>query len=220
MIREERIPILVVLGAVWCFAQSFAVAQETPLHKAAAAGDKALVARLLDEGADINSREGQFERTPLFFAVGNGHKEVVELLINRGADVNARDIGKLSMTPLHLALSCSSYTKEVVELLLAKGADIKAKDGIGQTALMVAVGGRGGIEVVDVLLNKGADINERNIRGETVLHWATLGGKIEVVEFLLRRGAEVNAKTNYGETSLDIARSDEMKVLLRKFGGK
>ena len=109
---------------------------------------------------------------------------------------------------------------EVVELLLDKGADIKAKDKLGLTILIEAEVGPGGIEVLEVLLNKGADINEKNIRGETVLHWASLGDKIKNAEFLLRKGADPNAKTNAGQTPLDIARSDEMKALLRKYGAK
>ena len=41
----------------------------TPLHYAAEAGDRAVVAALLDAGADINARDGRFGATPAGWAI-------------------------------------------------------------------------------------------------------------------------------------------------------
>jgi ankyrin repeat protein len=263
--REKRVPILVVLGVAWCFAQCFAAAQETPLHKAAAAGDKALVARLLDEGAAVNVTD-KYGATPLHYAAAQGEKEVAELLLARGADINASlarepirdDATKVisflapqwkGQTPLHWAAVIGDkglvelllakgaavdprddnlWTPlhraafwgrlQAAELLLAKGAEVDAKDIIGRTALHVL--GEDDKALAELLLAKGADVNAKDNAGDTPLHWRAPYSGIEVAQLLLNKGAKVNEKDNNGKTPLDIAQTDEMKALLRKYGGK
>ena len=70
----------------------------TPLHIAAAYGEKEVAELLVAEGADVNVKDDD-GWTPLHRAsAGGGNKELVELLIAKGADVNAKDdVGK---TPL------------------------------------------------------------------------------------------------------------------------
>lgn len=61
----------------------------TPLHSAAAGRHHALVAMLLDHGADPHARqEGGF--TPLHSAAQNGDRATAELLLARGAARDAR----------------------------------------------------------------------------------------------------------------------------------
>jgi ankyrin repeat protein len=56
----------------------------------------------------------------------------------------------------------------------------------------------------------------------TPLHWAASWNRKEVAELLLAKGADVNAKTkdDRGSTPLNLAQTDDMKVLLRKHGAK
>lgn len=61
----------------------------TPLHAAlAGATNDALVARLLDAGADVNAR-GESGITPLHLAASRGNRTLCELLLARGADAGA-----------------------------------------------------------------------------------------------------------------------------------
>ncbi|KAH8685100.1 ankyrin repeat-containing domain protein, partial [Ilyonectria robusta] len=62
---------------------------KTPLSWAAAGGDKGVVELLLDNEADVNSRDGH--GTPICWAAKNGHEGVVKLLLKRGADINFQD---------------------------------------------------------------------------------------------------------------------------------
>jgi len=71
------------------------------LNASAASGDTEAVRRLLDGGADPNSRDCD-GWTALHMAAGRGETEVVRLLLAYGADVSARN--KQGDTPLHVAI--------------------------------------------------------------------------------------------------------------------
>ena len=171
-------------------------ADDSPLHEAARAGDKAQVEALLAKGADVNAKDNS-GGTPLHRAANEGRKDVVELLIIKGADVNAK--AKDGQTPLHRLASAGR--KDVVELLIIKGADVNAKANNGWTPLHRAAY-YGEKDVAELLLAKGADVNAKDNDGETPLLWAAMEGQKDIVELLLAKGADVNAKGKYGSTPL------------------
>ena len=72
-----------------------------PLHAAAAYNEPAVVALLLERGADIEALSA-FGHTPLHHAAIRGTPEVFELLLDRGADIKALDRG--TFTPLDYAV--------------------------------------------------------------------------------------------------------------------
>jgi ankyrin repeat protein len=72
----------------------------TPLHSAAAYGDKEIAELLLKNGGKINARDSE-GATPLHVAVKNGKTEMVQLLLAAKADPNARN--NSGQTPLDLA---------------------------------------------------------------------------------------------------------------------
>ena len=96
---------------------------ESPLNKAARAGDTARMQQLLDKGADINLRTLAYGRTPLLYAVANNNTNEVEWLLSRGADVNKPDL--IGWTPLILAAFCNNPA--CVKILLEHGADINLR---------------------------------------------------------------------------------------------
>jgi len=105
----------------------------TPLHIAAAKGQRDEVESLLANGADVNARAND-GATPLHWAVYNGHKDVVELLLASKAPVNAR--GRDGYTPLHWA--AAKGDKEIAELLLKNQADVNARNDKGETPVNLA----------------------------------------------------------------------------------
>lgn len=72
----------------------------TPLHYAAAFGEKDMAELLLTNRADVNA-QALNGATPLHWAVEEGHKNLVELLLTYHADVNAKNSN--GSTPLHMA---------------------------------------------------------------------------------------------------------------------
>ncbi|RWS08614.1 NF-kappa-B inhibitor cactus-like protein [Dinothrombium tinctorium] len=80
---------------------------ETCLHLAVKCGDKRLLERLVDAGADINSQEGKCGKTALHWSVENRQVDLVQYLLKRcKANVNATSY--TGQTPLHSALSALS----------------------------------------------------------------------------------------------------------------
>ena len=61
----------------------------TPLMIAAAAGDTKSITSLIENGADINAKDGAKGETPLMFAAGFNRTDAVKLLLARGADHKA-----------------------------------------------------------------------------------------------------------------------------------
>ena len=84
---------------------------DTPLGRAAAAGDVASMTGLLDHGADPNA-PGAHGLTPLALAARNGRLDAIELLLARGVDPH-RGCGVNGWTPLLHALHKSQEAAAV-----------------------------------------------------------------------------------------------------------
>ena len=100
------------------------------LHDAASKNAYEAAAVLLNQGADVNTKDN-LGRTPLHYAAEKNASATAEMLLKQGADANAKD--KDGFTPLHFtAVANASATAEV---LLKRGADANAKDKDGFTPL-------------------------------------------------------------------------------------
>jgi ankyrin repeat protein len=115
----------------------------TPLMYAALYGDVALVAKLLQAGADPNTRN-HVDATPLMWGLEN--LEIVQLLLDGGANVNA--ISAFGRTPLMLA-AAQAASAPLVKLLLDRGAR-------PNQAALTSAASRGDAAVVRLLLAAGA----------------------------------------------------------------
>ena len=191
----------------------------TPLHKAAMDGQLVVARFLIDNGADLDSRDA-YGRTPLHQAALKGHKSMAELLLAKGADPNAAispsaNSGSGGFTPLHLAAQ-NGY-RNVCEALLAGKADLNARDINGITPLHLA-SDRSYSSVTELLLTRGANADARTSNGNTPLHSAASSGAKRVAELLLTNKADLNAQNAQGGTPLHSAvsgqRADMVRLLL------
>ncbi|BDA43826.1 Ankyrin repeat domain-containing protein 2A [Coccomyxa sp. Obi] len=103
------------------------------LHDAAKVGDEASLKRLIEEGANVNEKDGR-GISPLGVAVGFNRISCVKALLAAGADVHQTDAR--GSTVLHYAAGYGR--KEAAQLLLAAGAKTDAQNADGQTPSAVA----------------------------------------------------------------------------------
>ncbi len=126
------VPAMFWLGAVAAQSESRRAEQGPPtLWKACAAGDRDVVQRLLDDGAEVNAPDPVLGVTPLSYATIFGRDEVVKLLLQRGAD--AKRANRDGGTALHGAAFLGRA--DIARELLKAGADPKIKNERGETAL-------------------------------------------------------------------------------------
>ena len=166
-------------------------AADARLTEAVRSRDYAAVRALLEDGAGVDTPEGD-GATPLHWAVRWDDARAVDLLLGAGADAGAaNDYG---VTPLSLA--CINRNAAMVETLLAAGADPDAATSMGETVVMTCAA-TGSAAAVRALLDHGAaNINATEAsQGQTALMWAVAQGYPEVVRLLLKRGAGVEART-------------------------
>ena len=165
----------------------------TPLHEAAQRNNPAVLAALLDTGAEVDvwgtdlSNSGALpveweQRTPLHAAAQwNGDPEIIELLVRAGADVHART--EAGHSPLDLA-TAHQYNPDVVEALIDLGADVNAPGRLGQTPLHRAA--QSNPAVFPSLLEAGADPAALDELGRTPLDYARENGALQGLEVVRR----------------------------------
>jgi ankyrin repeat protein len=152
-------------------------------------GDHNSVESLLDQGADLETRNAVGD-TVLMQAVLNADKDMVQLLLRRGADVNAR--GVYDVTVLLRAV----HDPKKVQLLLSHGARVDTR------AMVLAAMAAGSRQTLELLFHHGGNVNAE-VGGFTVLMAAAYSGDFEAATWLIEHGADVKARTEAGCTALN-----------------
>jgi uncharacterized protein len=155
------------------------------LFEAAALGDSARVASLLDAKPDEVIAWSVDGFTPLHLAVFFGHPDTAKLLIERGADPSLMSHNPMEVMPIHSAAAGRSPAS--VEAVLDAGVDVDARSHGGFTALHDAAQ-NGDRAIVELLLDRGADPALMDERGRTARDLATAHGHQDVVDLLEDRG--------------------------------
>jgi ankyrin repeat protein len=184
-----------------------------PLADAAEKKDRATIAALLKQGAEVNAAQAD-GMTALHWAVYHDDLPTVSLLIKAGANAQAANL--YGVTPLSVA--CTNGNTEIVTMLLDAGADVNATLRGGETVLMTAARtGKPG--PVKALLSRGAAVNAKDRKGQTALMWAAAEGHAEVVSLLIKAKADFKTPLPSGFTPLLFAaregRLEVVRVLLQ-----
>ncbi|CAI7613127.1 unnamed protein product [Penicillium viridicatum] len=171
-----------------------------PVMWASLNGHDRIVELLLERGADVNVRGGDYGNA-LQAACFGGHDKIAQKLLERGADVNAQD-GYYGNA---LQVSCDRGHDKVAQMLLEQGADVNAQGGEYGNALQAACD-RGDNKITQMLLERGADINAQGGEYGNALQAASSGGHDRIAQMLLARGADVNAQARRYGNALQAAR--------------
>jgi ankyrin repeat protein len=196
----------------------------TPLWIACTNGSTAIVAKLLEAGADPNIAPAS-DGTPLMIASRTGNLDAVRLLLTRGADPNAKETTR-GQTALMWAVA--ERQPDVVRALLEKGANVHARsitsrryvllccqdfEGDAEGGDYVEEGGEtpflfaarvGDVKSAELLLAAGADIEDAAPTGTSALVLAAHSDQGAFAAFLLDKGANPNSD-GAGYTALHAA---------------
>ena len=139
------------------------------IHQAAARGDQDALARLLEEGGDVDLRDAR--KTSLLVACESpdAGPDVIKLLLNYGADVGATcgGYGGKDLPLIALAVK-STASCEKLRLLFERGADFKYRSSKGYS-LMTWATCADRMDVIDLLLSLGAPMDGKSDHNESVL---------------------------------------------------
>jgi ankyrin repeat protein len=167
-----------------------------PLADAAMKKDRAKIAALLTQGADVNAAQAD-GMTALHWAAYHEDVSLAAQLLKAGADAKAAN--RYGVAPLWLA--CLNGNAEIVKLLLEAGADANTTMRGGATVLMTAAR-TGKVDPVKALLARGALVNAKDRKGQTALMWAAAEGQADVVSMLLAAKADFEGPSPSGFTPL------------------
>ena len=202
---------------------------ETPLHAASRSGNKEIIGKLLQYGADIDATDSD-GRTPLIRLLDNRRTDAALFLIEQGADTEIADntghkaidyataqglrtvVERLSVesttdthgnTPLHQA--AFNGQSEIVRSLLSAYPDmIDTANDVGETPLIIACM-KGNLAVARLLIGAGADVNKAQLDGNSSLHFAAWSGNKFIGNDLIAAHAQADAQNGNGETPLILA---------------
>ena len=170
---------------------------------AAAEGQYVIVQRLLENGAQMNSRDER-RLTPLLLASRGGHEKVSKLLLEwLNAGINSPHLG--AQIPLH-AEAEAGYTTMVKLVSSQDDIGVNSQDWYGRTPLLYAA--KNGHEGVMKLLLSQDDIavNSQDKYGSTPLSYAAKNRHEGVMKLLLSQDdIAVNSQDKYGSTPLSYA---------------
>ena len=187
---RRRVPASVCVLALCGAWVAESAASDRRLVEAAKQRDEEAVARLLQQGADADTPQGD-GATALHWAAHWNAVDTLDLLIDAGATVDAGN--DLGATPLWVA--CAARSTAAVLRLLEAGASPDAHLHAGETVLMRCAY-TGDAAAVEALLDHGAEIDATEpSRGQTALMWAVASRKPAVTRVLLERGAGAGART-------------------------
>ncbi|KAK6936479.1 Ankyrin repeat [Dillenia turbinata] len=186
----------------------------SPLHFAASKGHNEIVALLLENGADVNSRNycGQ---TALMQACRYGHWEVVQTLLLFRCNVTRADYLS-GRTALHFA-AVNGHVR-CIRLVVAdfiqsapfESINAQANDDRGDSS---GLRNKSDQSALSRFVNKAAD------GGITALHMAALNGYFDCVQLLLDIRANVSAVTFHYGTSMDLIGADSTPLHYAACGG-
>ncbi len=166
------------------------VLADTLVADAAMVDDVERMARLLRQGEDVNTAQGD-GMTAVHWAAENGNVVIADMLIAAGA--NLASVTRMGgYSALHLASKNGAV--EVVRALLAAGSEVMAETTTGAVTPLHFAAASGDVNVIDELVKAGAEVNAReSVWNQTPLMFAAGSNRLGAVNALIELGADLGA---------------------------
>lgn len=175
-------------------------------------GKRRVVEILLENGADLLERRGNFELSILGKAIGFGNLELTKLVLDHGGDIEQ---GRIHFPPLCFA----AYQRQegIVQLLIERGESLQRTDGrYGRNALSWAAS-RGNTAVFNRLLQTpGIGWDDADRIGRTPLFYAAVKGHDMLFKQLRLLGSDIHRQDRFGLTPLIVAVQHGHRDLIRQ----
>lgn len=174
-------------------------------HQAAKRGDIEAMARALDSGTPVCSRD-ETGCTSLHYAAKNGHLAAVTFLLDKDILVDGIN-ERAHSSPFSFLFSLEKIGQlhyMIIDLILARGQHIADTTADGMTLLHHACKS-GDRAFAAWCIEKGIPVNAQDKHGQTALHYVASGGELSMVCLLLDAGAAMNGVDREGKTPLLIS---------------
>lgn len=153
--------------------------------------DVRTVKYLLDNGAEINTRNNNEWTAVMYAARYNPNPAIMEDLILRGAETGPNSVG-LTLTML---ASCNPNPGVLLTLLKYKN-EINNSTDRGKTALMYACENGQNSSVIKMLIDNGADLNAKDLSGKTVREYLSANPSLSTSDIAIAwKSAEETVNT-------------------------
>ncbi|KAK9878709.1 hypothetical protein WA026_023500 [Henosepilachna vigintioctopunctata] len=179
----------------------------TDLHFAVYYNNLSRIDQHIENGADINVRNGDGE-TPLHIAC-LGDSECIKAILKYNPSMNVAEKRK-HLTPLILFVTYFSHRTSTLRMMLKMGADPNLSQIEGDTPLHIIADaddsekGKALKYAVELIKFK-ANVNAQNNFGDTPLHIAMKTGFTEIIRILLKNGADVTIENCLGQNPIHYA---------------
>jgi ankyrin repeat protein len=182
----------------------------TPLITAVSLGNIDSTKLLIEQDAKLEATNINGE-TALMCAAYFGKIDALKILIEKGANLEA--VNEIGNSVLIWALKNNKI--DVLKVLIEKKANLDINID-GQPILCWAVKSSK-LNILELLLKNGANANPNTTDGISPLMIAAENGQTEVVKLLLKHGAEPNAIDNKGYSIIDVAKTEEIRELVKSY---
>lgn len=171
------------------------------------------IKKAIAAGADVNRKHDADGYPLVYYSEDDESIPIIKTLLKAGANPN---VTLNDDTPI-ICYTIDNWCDEITKLLIKSGADVNAADSDGMTALMHAADNAND-NIVEILIKSGADPNAADNMNYTPLMYASAAGDQDTIKWLLDAGVNINAENSKGETALSVAKSKQVKSLLKKAG--
>ncbi|KAK9878710.1 hypothetical protein WA026_023501 [Henosepilachna vigintioctopunctata] len=197
-----------VLSSIFCIFDIFRPARDwTDLHSAVFDNNLSEIDKQIENGADINARNGDGE-TPLHIAC-LGDSECIKAILKYNPSMNVTEKRKHD-TPLINFVRSLSHRTSTLKMMLKMGADPNLSRIDGDTPLHIIATAqyrerRRAFKYAVELIKFKANVNAQNNSGDTPLHLAIKTGFTEIIRILLKNCAYLKIRNRAGQNPIHYA---------------